>query len=166
MRGRALVRLLTLAGFAVLAGPPTAVAAAAATAASTNLATFPPPPLPEAGLSLLRVCGALSLVIALFLAGVWLFRNWHRVTAQRGPQQLRILESRSLGGRHALHVVGYQGQRLLLASSPGGISLVSHLPAAIADASDATASAPGVPPPSGLGPSFVHVLQEAIQKKS
>jgi flagellar biogenesis protein FliO len=34
-----------------------------------------------------------------------------------------------LGGRHALHVVGYEDQRLLIGSSPGGLTLLTHLPA-------------------------------------
>jgi flagellar protein FliO/FliZ len=135
-----------------------AAAAAAATGLSTNLLTMTPPPVPEAGFSLLRVLGALTLVLTLFLAGVWVYRNWHRVAVNRGTQQLRILESRSLGGRHALHVVGYHDQRLLLASSPNGISLISHLPAGELNATPATpaAAAPG---------NFVHALQQAIQQK-
>ena len=57
----------------------------------------------------LRLFGALAIVLALFLGGVWAFRNWHRLGQARSSQHLRILESRSLGGRHALHVVGYIG---------------------------------------------------------
>src|SRR5688572_32946271 len=42
---------------------------------STNL---PPirPALPEASFSVIRVFGALMLVLGLFLGGVWLFKNW------------------------------------------------------------------------------------------
>ncbi len=138
----------------------------AATFLSTNLASLPPAPsftLPDTGFSVLRVFGALTVVIGLFLAGVWVFRNWHRMSAQRGPSQLRILESRSLGGRHALHVVGYQEQRLLLSSSPQGVSLVSHLP----HAESAAAAAVSGPEArgDGMGPNFVRVLQQAIQQK-
>src|SRR6478735_6702127 len=44
---------------------------------STNL---PPvsPALPEASFSVIRVFGALMLVLGLFLGGVWLFKNWQR----------------------------------------------------------------------------------------
>src|SRR6266487_3222513 len=87
--------------------------------------------LPQAGFSVIRVFGALALVIGLFLAGVWLFKNWQRLSLQRGrPAQLQVLEMRALGGKHLLYVVGYQQQRLLLASSPAGVTLVSHLPPA------------------------------------
>lgn len=88
-----------------------------------------PAPLPGAGVSLLRVMGALALVIALFLAGVWLFRNWQRFTARRGvAPKLAVLEARPLGPRQSLYVVGYQNQRLLVAASPAGIALLTHLP--------------------------------------
>ena len=90
-----------------------------------------PNALPDLGASLLRVCGALALVVGIFLAGAWLFKNWQRWG--RSPcsaARLNVLEVKSLGHRQNIYVVGYQQQRLLLASSPAGISLVSHLPAA------------------------------------
>ena len=87
--------------------------------------------LPDAGASVFRVMGALILVIAVFLGGVWLFRNWQRLaTKKSGGAKLNLLEVKSLGQRQSLYVVGYQQQRMLLASSPAGITLVSHLPAA------------------------------------
>ena len=130
---------------------------AAAPLLSTNL---PPvsPGLPDASFSVIRVFGALVLVLGLFLAGVWLFRNWQRLALRRGlPSQLQILEMKALGGRHALYVVGYQQQRLLLASSPAGVALVSHLPAA--DATD-------VEPAKLSSENFVQVLQQAVQAKA
>jgi flagellar biogenesis protein FliO len=124
---------------------------------STNL---PPvsPALPDASSSVIRVFGALVLVLGLFLAGVWVFRNWQRLALRRGqPSQLQILEIKSLGGRHALYVVGYQQQRLLLASSPAGVTLVSHLPAA---------DAVEVEPAKLSRENFVQVLQQAVQAKA
>lgn len=104
--------------------------ASGALEAGTN-ATALPTPLPDAGASLIRVFGALALVVALFLGGVWLFRNWQRLTLRRGAApRLNVLEVRSLGGRHALYVVGYEQERFLLASSPSGVNLLSHLPTA------------------------------------
>ena len=132
-------------------------ALAAAPLLSTNL---PPisPSLPDASFSVIRVFGALVLVLGLFLAGVWLFRNWQRLTLQRGrSSQLQILEMKALGGKHALYVVGYQQQRLLLASSPSGVALVSHLPAA-----DATE----IEPAKLSSENFVQVLQQAVQAKT
>ena len=50
-------------------------AAHASFAQSTNAVATPltVPNLPDAGLSLLRVFGALALVIGVFLGGAWLF---------------------------------------------------------------------------------------------
>ena len=79
----------------------------------------------------LRMAGALALVIGLFLTGVWLFKNWQRVALRRGAlPKLNVLEVKSLGQRHALYVVAYEQQRMLLASSPAGVALLSHLPEA------------------------------------
>ena len=120
----------------------------------TNLVT-PSPPLPDMSFSVLRVFGALALVVALFLGGVWLFRNWQRVVVRKGAAaQLTILESKSLGNRHALYVVGYEQQRLLLAASPSGVTLVSHLPS----------SESGVP--AGPSPNFSETLQRMVNHQA
>ena len=88
-----------------------------------------PSAVPDVSFSVLRVFGALALVFALFLGAVWLFRNWQRLTLNRGrPSKLNVLEVRALGQRHALYVIGYQHQRVLVGTSPGGVSLLSHLP--------------------------------------
>ena len=109
--------------------------------ATNSVAALPviAPALPEVGPSVLRVLGALALVIGIFLGGVWLFRNWQRIDLQRGNKpKLNIVETRSLGGRQALYVVGYEQGRFLIASSPAGVSLLSHLPdAAVEEASPA-----------------------------
>jgi flagellar biogenesis protein FliO len=126
-------------------------------ASPTNL---PPisPVLPDASFSVIRVFGALVLVLALFLAGVWFFKNWQRLALQRGRSaHLQLIEVKPLGGKHVLYVVGYQQQRMLLAASPAGVALVSHLPAA--NASDIE--------PSQVGsPNFVEALQQAVHGKA
>jgi len=124
---------------------------------STNLPTISPA-LPDASFSVIRVFGALVLVLGLFLGGVWLFKNWQRMTLHRGrSSQLQIVEMKALGGKHALYVVGYQQQRLLLACSPAGVSLVSHLPA-----DDSTP----VPSQAVGGENFMQALQHAVQAKA
>ena len=139
----------------LLANPPTPTIAAPLL--STNLVSTTPA-LPDASFSVIRVFGALVLVVGLFLAGVWLFKNWQRLALQRGrPSQLQILEMKALGNKHALYVVGYQQQRLLLASSPAGIALLSHLP---------LADTPEVEPTKLAGENFVQVLQQAVQAKA
>jgi len=123
-------------------------------------ATALPPagsPMPGVGFSLLRVFGALVLVLALFLAGVWLFKHWQRLTISRGrAPKLNLLEIKALGNRHALYVVGYEHQRLLIASSPTGVTLLTHLPEG-----DATET-PAAPP----APSFARALQQVLTAKS
>lgn len=97
--------------------------------ADTNSPSLAAPPFPDAGASLLRVSGALALVLGLFLGGAWVFKNWQRLAIQRGRQpRLNILETRSLGARQAVFVVAYERQRFLVAASPAGVTLLSHLP--------------------------------------
>ena len=149
--------------FALLSLAAAAHAAPLAVYGSTN--NLPPvsTALPDASLSLIRVFGALAFVLALFLGGVWLFKNWQRIAFKRQGRtvNLEVLETRALGNRHILHVVGYQQQRLLIAASPNGVTLLSHLPPG--DAGETRAA----PEPGELiaSPNFLQSLQQAIQKK-
>jgi flagellar biogenesis protein FliO len=112
--------------------------------------------LPDTGASVVRVFGALILVVGIFLGGVWLFKNWQRFTVQKGGgPRLNVLEVRSLGQRQSLYVVGYQQQRMLLAASPAGITLVSHLP--VSEEAEATAPAPKM--------SFAEAFQQVVTRK-
>ena len=131
-----------------------------ALAQTNNAATaLEPQSLPNAGLSFIRVIGALALVIGLFLGGVWMFRNWQRGGGQRGrAPKLNVLETRSLGGRHAIYVVGYDRERFLISSSPGGVNLLSHL--ATATEEEATAPIMGSPTPS-----FAQALAQVLKGK-
>ncbi len=115
--------------------------------------------LPDPGSALIRVLGALALVIGLFLGGVWAIRNWQRVGGQRGQAaRLSVLESRSLGHRQVIYVVGYERERFLIASSPGSVTLLSHL----GTAPDESASgAPGASPT----PSFAQALTQVLKGK-
>ena len=104
--------------------------APAGLAQSTNTLTLHTD-LPDLGVSALRVFGALAIVLAVFFAVVWLFRNGQRIAWQKtGAPKLAILETRPLGNRFALYVVGYEQQRLLVGSSPAGLNLLSQLPPA------------------------------------
>jgi flagellar biogenesis protein FliO len=108
--------------------------------------------LPDMGASLLRLAGAMALVIALFLAGVWLVKNWQRLASRGGAApKLSVLEVKSLGQRQALYVVGYEQQRLLIASSATGLTLLSHLPAA-------DEPPPEAAPKMSFAEAFHHVL--------
>ncbi len=127
---------------------------------STN-ALPPAPPLaemPSAASSLFRVLGALALVLAVFFGGIWLFRNWQRTVIAKGhAPKLSVLETKSLGQRHAIYVVGYEQQRLLVAASPSGVTMLTTLPAAEVDATEE------VPVVKN---NFTDALRQALQRKS
>lgn len=128
---------------------------ALACAAHAAEPTVPASPLPDTGESVLRVLGGLVFVLALFLGGVWLARNWQRVVVQRGQApKLNVLEVKSLGNRNTIFVIGYEQQRLLLASSATGVTLVSHLPNV--EPGEAATPAP---------PSFAETLQRVLARK-
>jgi flagellar biosynthetic protein FliO len=115
------------------------------------------PALPNAGLSLLRVVSSLALVLALFFAAVWCFRNWHRLTLQRTrAPKLRVIEARALGQRQALYVVAYEQQRFLVAASPAGLALLTRLPDGAAEEAPLAARAPN----------FTAALQHVLASKA
>jgi len=119
--------------------------------------TFSSTGSPNVAGSLVRVMGMLALVLALFLGGVWLFRNWQRLTMPRGQSpKLNILETRSLGGRHALFVVGYEHERFLIASSPVGINMLTHLHSA--EETSGETQKPAAPQPS-FGETLAQMLK-------
>lgn len=136
---------------------PAGIHAFAQSLTSTNATVSAlPGALPDAGASVVRVFGALALVVGIFLGGVWLFKNWQRFTVQKGGgPKLNVLEVRSLGQRQSLYIVGYQQQRMLLAASPAGITLLSHLPAA--EEAEAVAPATKV--------SFAEAFQQVLTRK-
>ncbi len=125
---------------------------------STN--ALPPPPLtemPSAAASLFRVLGALALVLAVFFGGVWFFRHWQRTVIARGHDpKLNILETKSLGQRHAIYVVGYEQQRLLIAASPAGVTMLTTLPTASVNATEEKPATQA---------SFTDALRQALQRK-
>ena len=102
----------------------------------------------SSGLAIIRMMGALAIVLALFFAGLWIFRNWQRLAGRQGRvPKLTVLEAKSLGQRHTLYVIGYEQQRLLVAASPAGVSLLSSLPDGlpVPQPAELSASAPALP---------------------
>jgi flagellar biogenesis protein FliO len=116
-------------------------------------------PFPDASASLFRVMGALALVLGLFLAGVWLFKNWQRLAIPRSRQpRLNVLETRSLGNRQAVFVVAYDRQRFLVATSAAGVNLLSHLPDADAGEAESVEKTAGPM-------SFSQALAQVLKRK-
>ena len=135
------------------------VVAGGVSAQTTNSVTAPLP-LPDAGGSLLRVMGSLALVLGLFLGGVWLFKNWQRLALKGGRvPKLNVLESRSLGARQGVCVLGYDKQRFLIATSPAGVTLLSHLPDAETGETPAATETPAGPMP------FAQALAQVLKRK-
>ncbi|MCF7668808.1 MAG: flagellar biosynthetic protein FliO [Verrucomicrobia bacterium] len=113
---------------------------------------------PDTGMAILRLIGALILVIGLLFAAVWFVKKWQQTAIFKGrPARLKVLEMRSLGHRHALYVVGYERKRFLVSGSPGGVSLLTGLPDA-----EVAASAED----TGGQTAFMDVLGQALGKKS
>jgi flagellar biosynthetic protein FliO len=132
---------------ALVGGLASPLAAADAAAAGHSLDT---------GVSVLRMLGGFIFVVALFLCAAWALRRWQRgagLTRRQAPR-LRVLESRSLGPRHTLYVVGYDQCRFLVAASPGGLNLLSALPEETA--------APAAPAPAAA--SFTEALQQVLAR--
>lgn len=130
------------------------LAAGAADGSAPTGAGSTPAPLPDVTFPLLRVAMALGIVLALFVGGAWLVRNWHGLSGARQPAvRLRLLEVRSLGNRQTLLVVGYEDLRFLVAASPAGINLLERLPSA----------PPGEGPPAGVPDSaFAEALRRIL----
>ncbi len=129
-----------------------------------DLITQPIPPVdpPSIGVSFLRLLGALALVLALFFAGIWIFRNWQRLSHHEGQgPKLSVLETKSLGHRQALHVVAYDQQRLLISSTPSGLTLLTHLPTTDSEIVNRSTK-PTLPFPQFT---FVEALQNVISRK-
>jgi flagellar biosynthetic protein FliO len=146
--------LLLILSWAWVGTPATAFSAEA-----TNLFSAPlnSASLPDTGPSLLRVLGALALVLGLFLGGAWLVRNGRFSNFARGrAARLNVLETRSLGARQAIYVVAYGQERFLIGSTPAGINLLSHLaPPAEGEAEPVAASAPNM--------SFAQALTQVLR---
>jgi len=147
----ALQILLALASALTCFAQPVAVPAPAALAGSGS-----------AALALFRVVGALALVLTLFFVGLWVWRNWQRLVITKGRMpKLAVCEVKSLGARHTLYVIGYERQRMLVAASPTGITLLTALPPA-AVAEEASQPEAGAIPNSSFGA----LLFQAATRKS
>jgi len=77
---------------------------------------------------MMRIFGALLIVTAILFGGAWWFRKsrvFGLVSAR--ASHLHVIETRSIGSRHALHVVEYGSKRFLIADSPAGTNYLTDL---------------------------------------
>lgn len=115
--------------------------------------------------SLFRLLGALAVVFGVLFAGVWLFRNWQRLSARNGGGAgLRVLEAKSLGQRQAIYVVAYGDQRFLLGGSPAGVGMLTPLPSLPTAPEPAPLVESPNPRPVPAPPSFTEALMRAISR--
>lgn len=111
--------------------------------------------LPSMGVAVFRMVGSLGVVIALFFAGAWVFRNLHRFKKPGAElRKLQVLEGKSLGPRQAVYVVAYEQQRLLIGASAQGLTLLTHLP----EGAPQAASEPGRIVPVSFGEALMQAL--------
>ena len=136
---------------ALAADAPLAAAATASTAASA-------PDTSLAG-AFIRLAGAFALVIALFIGLVWAWKRWSMDPSARGrTRRLQVIESRSIGNRQSVIVVGYENERLLLGSSPQGVCLLTRLPESLDEAPEST-------PTAANGTRFVDALSAVLASR-
>ena len=116
----------------------------------------------NAGASVLRMTGSFAIVMALLFGGVWLWKrsqNW-----QRGGRTslLQVVETRSLGSRQSLAVVGYDRQRFLISCTPTGVTMLTTLPD---DTSVPASPAEPVSAATPPLPSFAQALATAWERR-
>jgi flagellar protein FliO/FliZ len=118
--------------------------------------------MPSMGAAVFRMVGSLAVVIAIFFAAAWIFRNMHRFKATGASQRkLQVLEGKSLGPRQAVYVVAYEQQRLLIGASAQGLTLLTHLP----EGEPQTEAQPAERTGRVLSVSFGEALMQALGRK-
>jgi flagellar biogenesis protein FliO len=85
--------------------------------------------------SAVRTIGALMVVLSVILMGAWAFKNKEKFASKLAGGRVReaklhVLETKSLGARHSICVVAYDNQRILLSTSPTGVTMLTQLPEA------------------------------------
>jgi len=107
-------------------------------------------------LSMLRVSGALVLVLVLVFVASWLLRRV-RVFGIGAAPRLGIVAQVSLGARERAVVLRIGERQLLLGVAPGNVRLLTELPAAATETGEALAAGP-VP----TTPSFSQLLRRSM----
>lgn len=77
--------------------------------------------------SLLRMLGALAVVIGLLAGTLWLLKRG--AGGRRGSRGFAVEAALPLGERRSLAIVTVEGRRLLLGLAPNHVSLVTELSA-------------------------------------
>ncbi|MYN11650.1 flagellar biosynthetic protein FliO [Pusillimonas sp. TS35] len=78
-------------------------------------------------ISILRLIGSLTLIVALILAVAWACRKTGLLRGA-GGEQIRLIASRSLGARQSLAIIEVEQTRLVIGVGPQQLSLLHVLP--------------------------------------
>ncbi len=130
------------------AGPQPQAAAAPHADAVPSAATVSSPAMPttmwmDSGISVIKTLGAVGLVICLILGGSNLFRRFAPQYISKSPNErlLKLVETLPIGDKRSILLVQAGNRRLLLAGTPGEVTLLTPL------ADDALRSSPGTEGP-------------------
>jgi flagellar protein FliO/FliZ len=86
-------------------------------------------PAASSGELILRMFGGMLLVLAVMFAAVWALKRWRFLPgANGGKAHLKLVESKTIGARQSIMVVGYDEKRFLVATTSQGVSLLTNLP--------------------------------------
>jgi len=84
---------------------------------------------PSLMFSVLRMLGALGLVLALLIATLWVFKRlggrWSQVAGGARGGGVEVLHQRPLGGRRMLTVIRWEGRKILLGVTSDSITTLA-----------------------------------------
>jgi flagellar biogenesis protein FliO len=117
--------------------------------------------------SAVRMIGALFIVISVILTGAWAFKNKEKfagklVGSRVRHAKLQVLETKSLGGRNSICVVAYDNQRLLISTSPTGVTMLTKLPEATLEELHTDVQSPV---PVAATPTFTDAFAQALSSR-
>ena len=118
----------------------------------------------------IQLLGMLLLLLGIFAAAAWAIKRWRLLPQLReGGQNLKVVESRSLGQRNSILVVQYMDRKFLVGSGSNGVQLIGDLGGDSPSLGQAATSDPVVSVDEGAEsekrPGFLSSLSQHIQKE-
>ncbi len=118
----------------------------------------------------IQLLGMLLLLLGIFAAAAWAIKRWRLLPQLReGGQNLKVVESRSLGQRNSILVVQYMDRKFLVGSGSNGVQLIGDLGGDSPSIGQAVPSDPAVSVDEGVEsekrPGFLSSLSQHIQKE-
>ena len=119
----------------------------------------------------IQLLGMLLLLLGIFAAAAWAIKRWRLLPQLReGGQNLKVVESRSLGQRNSILVVQYMDRKFLVGSGSNGVQLIGDLGRDSPSLGQAGPSDPVVSVDEGAEsekrPGFLSSLSQHIQKEA